>query len=779
MTLISQSWFWLVAATTAILVFSIFTVLRSRLGGAPRWVKGLLLTALVAAAALLLRPHEDTFTGLDTSCYRLMSQAFTAGRGFHNIDQSLLVIPQEQRRSVLLEFKQWGRDTRDRSFEITSIRDGTTKPYFYPFLPLAASALETLTGGSGGDYFVPLVGLLFFAAILALGATLGRQYGLLAAIALLMGTPLPAYLFRGFYAEAVGAALVALVLVGRLLPVTTRSFRITAPLLLGLATCFHPATLVLSLPALAFLLADPALTRRSVVLNLAGFGAGLIPLLLVTLWVCQPYGDITKVKSLLSGLSASGVHRLLAIFISGFGLAIGLVLLGSVRLRERLAAWGSIGLARPGIYVTLLIAALIPFLIPASLWPGKPLVWAGLLEWRDGVRWGYGVVLLIGIASTFHPKTPPLSRALLLLSVLLACFFFYLKGFEQMGLWSQRRLIPLTCLLVVALTPALATLFQSWGQRTPAAPKWLPPVLAIILTGAALVNPLRWPDPYLTRHEKGAREWVAAVSEKLGSTFTFFDYYPFSVPFAVTGHSRVFGLSEYGYNGLPGLAEFLGHHARQEPVLVVTAYGNPGMEDGVILKERSRETVELKRVVSKTALPAERRRWDISIAILEAIPVSSLKEARNPPLAIHKIMDDGPLALRGNWGPRNPIPTREAILPARWSREGSGLIGPVPAPGGSMRITLAAAASRDDGIDGQVFQITPPWGGPILTLTVSNDLTWVSGDLTRPASGKDGVTETGVYTLHAESPYNPAKTGITGYPSDLGARIHSIRIELL
>lgn len=779
MTLISQSWFWLVSVTTAVLAFSIFTALRPRLRETPRWVKGLLLTALVASAALLLRPHEDTFTGLDTSCYRLMSQAFTAGRGFHNIDQTLLVIPPEQRRSVLLEFQQWGRDTRDRSFEITSISNGTTQPYFYPFLPLAASALETLTDESGGDYFAPLVGLLFFASILALGATRGRQYGLLAAIALLVGTPLPAYLFRGFYAEAVGAALVSLVLIGRALPVTTRSFRITAPLLLGLATCFHPATLVLSLPALAFLLADPARTRRSILLNLGGFSAGLLPILFATLWVCHPYGDITKVKSLLNGLSASGVHRLLAIFISGFGLAIALILFGSVRLRERLAAWGAACLARPGIYVILLSAALLPFLIPAALWPGKPLVWAGLQEWRDGVRWGYGIVLLIGVASTFHPKTPPLSRALLILTLLLSCFFFYLKGFEQMGLWSQRRLIPLTCLLVVTLTPALATFFQSLQERTPSSPKWLPPVLAVILAGAALVNPLRWPDPYLTRHEKGAREWVAAVSKKLGSTFTFFDYYPFSVPFAATGHSRVFGLSEYGYTGLPGLAEFLGHHARQEPVLYVTAYENPGMEEGVILKERSRETVALKRVVSKTALPAERRRWDVSIAILEAIPVSSLKDTRNPPLAVDKILDDGPLALRGNWGPRNPIPTRDKILSARWSREGSGLIGPVPAPGGSIRITLAAAASRDDGISGQVFQITPPWSGPILTLTVGNDLTRVSGELTRPSSGKDGVAETGVYTLHAESPYNPAKVGISGYPSDLGARIHSIRIELL
>ena len=41
---------------------------------------------LAATACLLLRPHQDTFIGLDTSAYRNMVRAFDSGRGFHDVD---------------------------------------------------------------------------------------------------------------------------------------------------------------------------------------------------------------------------------------------------------------------------------------------------------------------------------------------------------------------------------------------------------------------------------------------------------------------------------------------------------------------------------------------------------------------------------------------------------------------------------------------------------------------------------------------------------------------
>ncbi|MEI8352671.1 MAG: hypothetical protein WCG36_10235, partial [bacterium] len=104
---------------------------------------------------------------------------------------------------------------------------------------------------------------------------------------------------------------------------------------------------------------------------------------------------------------------------------------------------------------------------------------------------------------------------------------------------------------------------------------------------------------------------------------------------------------------------------------------------------------------------------------------------------------------------------------------------PLPPPGGSVTVTLTAAASRDDDIAGQVLVLQPPWKGDGLRLAVSNAFTVVSGVLTRPASAAGSSVRTGIYRLHADHPYDPAKAGIRGYEHDLGARIHSITITPL
>ena len=769
MFILSIFWFCLVAAAALTLTGSILRALWPRISQTPAWTRALLLLTLAAAALLLLRPHEDTFTGLDTSCYRLMGRSFTAGRGLQEVDQTLLSLPPAQRRAVLLEYTHLGRDTRDRSFQVTSLKTCTTQPYFYPFLPLAATGLEIATRWISGDMFIPLMGLLFFAAILCTGTALGKHYGLLAAVALLIGTPLPAYLLRGYYAEGVGAVLALLVLLGRSLPDRTPTFRLIAPFVLGLAVCFHPVIVALSLPALALLLVDPALTKRGLLLSLTGFIAGALPLLPMTLWVCQPYGDIASWSGLLHALSVADVHRLLAVFIVVFATAIGVILLGTTSLKKRLSDRCASLLNNPAVFLPIMLFALIPFAIPASLWPGKHLIGTGLHEYWDGIRAGYGVLLAIGISSAFFPSNPPISRALLILTVMLSPLFFYLKGFEMMGLWSQRRLLPLSLLVIVALTPALAAFCGGLARRRgPLAAAGL----TALLLGAAAINPVRWPAPYLTCHEKGATQWVASVAGKIGARLAFFDYYPYGVPFSLIPGCRAIGLSEFGGPALPGLAHWLSTQATREDVLVVTAYSNPGLEDGMVLTERSHETLSMKRVVSKTALPAETQDRVIDMTILEARPIS-----QDSLLAVHKILDDGPLALRGPWGCSSPIQSTAGLLPARWSREGSRIVGPVPKPGQSVRIALDAAASRDDGVDGQILFIHPPWGGPPLPLAVKNDLTHAEGTLMRPMAATTNLPPTGLYKIKADKPYDPAKAGIRGYDRNLGARIHSISME--
>ena len=768
-TLLSISWFLGITIATLVAAWAVFRALIPGLALTSTGTRCILALSSIAVTILLLRPHQDTFTGLDTSCYRLMTQAFNQGRGFHDIDRTLLEIPFQHRRTVLLEYQKWGRDTRDRSFEIPSLKNGITQPYFYPTLPLAAAGLETVSRVVSADYFVPLVGIVLFLLLLCTGAALGGIPGILAALALLFGTPLPAYLFRGFYAEAVGAALVCIVLLGRSLPVRTTSFRRAAPLLLGLAVCFHPVTLAIALPTLALLLFDTTLSRKNIFTGIIGFVVGLLPLLATTLWICQPYGNIISLAGIRNALAGETVHRLLAAFVVVFAAVVGSALLASNTRKASIIATFTRFLDKSWGYPVLFAATLCPLAISATLWSGKPLIQTGMHEYWDGVRVGYGVVLAVGLCAGFRRNAPLIGRIILVLAVLLAPLFFYLKGFEQMGLWSQRRLIPFSLLLIVALTPLLADALRALLSRRGIGPTLL---VGAVLLCAGLSNPVRWPSLYYERHEKGADRWVTNFATKLANRFTFFDYYPYAVPFTVSGRNRVIGLSEYGYDGLPELAKWLAGKATDEQILWVTAFTNPGLEDGVILKEVSHETSSFNRLVSKTSLPAEIRPKRVDVRILEAHLIAPGHTA-----TLHKTFDDGPLALRGPWGRRSNIRTSGAVLDARWSRQGSGVVGPIPPPGQGVKITLIGDSARDDGIAGQTVLIRAPWGGPELSLLVGDTLTTVSGILACKADNTRGTATTGIYQIHTEKPYNPAKEGIRGYPADLGVRLHSISIE--
>ena len=174
------------------------------------WRSPWMWAAAIGVAVLLLRPHGDTFTALDHSGYRLMAYAFAEGRGANDVDRTLLELPEEARQDCTLLPRTQERNTRDRSFLLRSDRTGETEPFFYPILPMGASALQKLWPWGGMDLFVPLIGLAFAWSLLAAGFRAGGIAGLCLAVALFLGSPLPAMLLRGFYAEVCGAALMAL-----------------------------------------------------------------------------------------------------------------------------------------------------------------------------------------------------------------------------------------------------------------------------------------------------------------------------------------------------------------------------------------------------------------------------------------------------------------------------------------------------------------------------------------------------------------------------------------
>jgi hypothetical protein len=165
---------------------------------------------LICFSFLILRPHQDTFQGLDASAFRLMAKALDDGRQLKGVDETLKEVPVDVRKWLLLVPDDQGRLTRDRSFEIESLNSCRTKPWFYPFLPLCMVGFDTMLPGQALDYFVPFLALIFCAVCLFVGTLRGGVAGAFMSLALLLGSPLPAWLFRGCHLEVVSGILIAL-----------------------------------------------------------------------------------------------------------------------------------------------------------------------------------------------------------------------------------------------------------------------------------------------------------------------------------------------------------------------------------------------------------------------------------------------------------------------------------------------------------------------------------------------------------------------------------------
>jgi len=468
---------------------------------------------------------------------------------------------------------------------------------------------------------------------------------------------------------------------------------------------------------------------------------------------------------------------MIMLFVAGLVVIIsGLVLSGN-RLRSAISGCCGRWMSRPSSFGLIIALSCLPLLLAAILpWPGRQLILRGWREYCCGVRLGYGLAIAIGFVAAFLPYERTRLRALLVIGVFCSPVFFYLKGFEQMGLWSQRRLIPLTLLLIAGLTPYLSSVtarFVGHAGRW----RWLAvPTVVCFLSCAGLSNPARWPAPYLVRHEKGTDEWVKTIKEKIHGRLACFDRYSYSVPFAVDGSLRCLGLSEYGFPGLAGVAKWLSERAVQEEVLWVTGFRNPGLEDGVILVTEEACTSNFWRVEANPVLPAMKVRYDVNVEFLKLVVIGD----RDKPV-MDKVLDGGVLGLRPPWG-RSDIPVKlpnGRHLPAQWSREGSGIVGPVPRPGESVKISVVAVTGRTNPVETQTLIFQPPWQGEPLALTVGHGFTDTSGVLTRSAGAQNEALRTGTYRIYSANPYDPLKDGIRKFDNDLGALIHRIRIECI
>lgn len=721
------------------------------------WRRPTWLLAALAAAVLLLRPHGDTFTALDHSGYRLMAYAFSEGRGPNDVDRTLLEIPGDARKYCTLLPRTVERNTRDRSFLLKSETTCETEPFFVPTLPLGAAALQKLVPRGGLDLFVPLVGLALAWALLAAGFRAGGVAGLVLAAALFLGSPLPAMLLRGFYAEVCGGALVALAAVHALTKTPAQPLAPAAWAALGLAPAFHPMLAVVSLPLLVLLLADLRESGPRLAVGLALFAIGPVLLVWITLNLCAPYGPLSW-GNLTYNFSGSPSHRIVYVFMLGFGGA------GAAGLLWRGLAPASFARALAHLHPASrfwLLAAALPLAAALRTWSQAHNVRQGLSDLWSGIGWPFAV--LLAACALVLILSSSAARARFVAGVALAVLpvFAYLKGAEQMAMWSQRRLAPFMFVLIVALLVPAARKMDDWrGRRLWS---WLAAGLALVL---GLANFVRWPAPYWVRQEAGALDRVRDIRDRIGDRWVFYDYLPDSFPFAVDGRTHALGWSPRGKAEKIGLLiPWLGDRAQTQEVWCVSSYAPPALESNVRLEPVFTETVLLVRVQSKQALPAIRRDTARELDFLRFVP------AGPEPLVQHKVFDGGPLALRGVWGPVRPMTLPDGIRTSgQWTREDSGLVGPVPRSG-QIRLTLVASSGRPDQV--QRLQIVPPWGADqAVWLEIPAESVEREASFAAPA-GWTGE-RTGVYRFRAAEPYDPARNGLGDYPSDLGVLLHRV-----
>ena len=715
---------------------------------------GLIGLWLLGSAFLLLFPHDDSFTGLDNMTYRQLSHAFLQGRGFHDPDTVLAEVPEALRESFLLHRGPSGRPTRDRAFQLSDWKATETTPFFMPVLSLAAAGLEPALAP---ERFVPLAGALWWALILAAGFCAGGGRGLAVAAALALGTAWPAWFFRGFHAEAVGAALIAGVVAASAVRPVRGFMAGAAGFALGLAASYHPTLVVLSGPVAIGLLLERNDPKSAVAL-VAGGLAGFFPFWAFTRWVCRPYGDWTRWETLKTMVFSVPEHRAVALALGVLAVvflaALGAGFRPSVRTRIRrldalAAPWGWLAVCA----APFLLIAVAPGEVGESLRKGAASVWSG-------IGWPVGLLVLAGAGLALRKDRPLRERWGLATLCWGALLFLFIQGVEiPVGLWSHRRFLPVALLGIVWLVSPLSAGLAARGRLA----GWMGAALVLF---AGLGNVVRWPAAYFTVNERGATEWTRAVSERIGpDRRVVFDYYAHSVPYAAGLDRRVLGLGESSWNRWPEVAGWLAEQSRREEVWTATSWSPCTLEEGTRLEPVFAVAGRFPFVRTKHFFPAERGEREVNNTFLRWVPLAEGETA-----AQNKALDGSPIGLRGPWGP-----VRRG---ATWTRQGAGIVGPVPEKG--RRVVFEAEcgwAPPSEEWTEQTLLVAPPWGGEPLRLVVPAGESVAKGNWVRPAEDAERPG-TGVYSLSVERPWDPALQGLRGYPPDLGVQVRRIIIRV-
>lgn len=164
---------------------------------------------MLLGALLFLRPHQETFIGLDSSAIRWMTHAMAQGRPQTGVDPTLLQVPAKL-RSHFVYMPDNFRLTRDRSFQLDDLRTCAYRPWFYPALSHAALAFDRIIPGHVVDYFLPSLALVFFIFCGWFMLSKAGLPGLVTSLGLSLSLPLLFWFSRGYYPEMAGLLLMAM-----------------------------------------------------------------------------------------------------------------------------------------------------------------------------------------------------------------------------------------------------------------------------------------------------------------------------------------------------------------------------------------------------------------------------------------------------------------------------------------------------------------------------------------------------------------------------------------
>ena len=727
-------------------------------------VVGLAATMLVT---LYLFAHKDTYTGLDVACYRQLAESFSEdGRGLDDVDVVYESVPENI--SVSFLYRPAGRITRDMIFQIMDA-SSSTEPFFLPMLSLGAAILPDK------DLFVPICGALWFASLLVFGLCKGGIRGLIFAIGCFFATFWPMWFLRGFHTDVVGAVVIGTSLLAALTPQLREcKFDVfVIGFLFSYSIGYHFTMVVPAGVVAVYLLFTKGWNIHRLGWLILGGAIGLIPLLYQVAFICTPYGDILSISGFVDMFVKSKEIQFLSV-----ALLIAIIVflsLAVIILNKKLQQKIHVFLDEHASKINPILICISAFVWIIYVFFAGPIT-VGFSTIQTGVAYAFPLVVFSAVLLAISKeKDSAIYSALVLLISLMAALFVYLKGVEvHVGLWSQRRFFPVVAMFIPCIIVALCSL-KSKGII-----KYLPFVFILV----SFIPMVRWSVAYIgvadaSQNEKKGKASVTteidAFIEKYndqGKAIFIFDYFPHSVPFQQNLNRCVLGVGERTQWYYPKIIKWAFEKSKENAsnAFFISSYGTPMLEEGVSMMPICSFSDNLDKFSTKGVFPIEK---NVAKGEIKNVVCQMQEPTRSSSQYVSLVGTFNPFGLRWPWGKTTHHGT--------WSRQGSGIVGPIPEKGGKVIFTISAMWAppvTDGSWDNQELIICSPFGVKTkLSISAKNKDGLYTCEIERAKDDNFGDSITGVYRFFVIKPYSPSEYGTKGFNSDLGVIFKHISIK--